>query len=83
MRLSVRLNEPGAVLHELLVQAGRVPTIYLNGIKQNECVTVDDVAGWVERGQVNPDGTLKRDRGGDIVFERVFGKVTILLDPQK
>jgi hypothetical protein len=74
MRLSVRDNEPGKWLLELLVQAGRQPVVFLDGLKQECAVAVDDTEGWVERQKVDDAGRL-------MGLERVFGKVKICLDP--
>ena len=80
MRLSIN-KEPGNLMFELLVQAGRTPTVFIDGIAQDRCVACDDVEGWIERHQTNENGSYKLDRYGNTVLERVYGKVRILLDP--
>lgn len=83
MRISVKEHSPGRMLWELLCQAGRAPIIFFNGIKQDRVVEVDDVEGWVERMQVDVVGRPVIDHSGNAVFEKVYGKVKVFLDPQE
>jgi hypothetical protein len=84
VRLSCRPLTPGHLLWELLCQSERNPVVFFDGIKQDHCIAVDDKEGWVERMCIDIAGRAVVDnRSGEPVFEKVYGKVVILLDPQR
>jgi hypothetical protein len=81
MRLSVDSDDAGHMLFGLLRAAGRTPTIYLDGLKQDHVIMADDERGEVLRFKTDDAGHVMRD-GDDAARELLTGKVTIQLDPQ-
>ena len=82
MRLSVNRDDAGHSQWIEVQSMGKTADIYLDGIEQNNVVTVDDEAGTVLRYKVGDDGQLVVE-GDELICELVMGRVEIRLrDPR-
>jgi hypothetical protein len=74
MRFSMDKADPGYEPYLAIIAKGKQATVFLDGIEQNKCLTVDDVSGVVIR--YCEDQSMARDR---FLTETVTGAVKIEL----
>jgi hypothetical protein len=80
MRISVDERDPGHRLHAEAKAQGIDFIVTLDGVRQLEAITADDLSGEVVRHAVDALGNLKLDpaRPGEALRETVRGRVRII-----
>lgn len=80
MRLSVDTKDPGARHYAMLQHAGICPEVTLDGRPMPDCVTADDVEGYVLTYEPDAEGRpfLNADKSG-VQMIALRGKVEIVL----
>lgn len=81
MRFSVNVDDPGYQPYWELRASGREAYVFLDGVEQKMCLTVDDADGLVERIQSDETGRA-RSNDGEVLRETVRGSVAIELRPR-
>lgn len=66
------------------VKPGEVSAVYLDGVKQDGVVALNDAEGWLIRIEKNRDGTLRQSVYGPprFVYEKVTGEVRVEMSPE-
>jgi hypothetical protein len=81
LRISLEDDDPGYRNYLTLRSDRTTFSIYLDGVEQRNCVTVDESAGYVRRHVLSPKGNVVCDPiSGDLLTEDVSGKVEIVFD---
>jgi hypothetical protein len=79
-RISTEPDDPGYRAFCQLRGDDIWPVVYLDGVEEKHCVTVDAKEGWVKRAVLTPRGNIAHD-GNKILHEIVYGHVVIEIPP--
>ena len=80
MRISTDETDPGYQTWADLMCQGAKVEVFLDGIKQNEVDTADDVQGYVRRAQVDAWGEYVLRRDNVVLLQHCKGRVQIIIN---
>ena len=81
-RISCIVGDPGERLYAQMIGDGHWPEIYLDGVRQNDCLTADEAQGYVVRHVIGVDGGLAfNPSAGELLKEKAYGRVEISPSP--
>lgn len=64
--------------HENTSKIGQPKDVYLDGVKIDNVQEADDTEGWLIRCVLDADGYIQAGENGDVVVERLTGKVMVV-----
>jgi hypothetical protein len=79
-RVSTEEGDAGYVPYGHLMADGRWPTVYLDGVKQDGCLTADSNVGMIKRYVQTEHGNYAAV-GNKLLTETVYGRVLIEVPP--